>query len=191
VLCGLLGGCDNGVEVVAGICCSACNLIEEEDTGNTATACFLTGGSGRDIIGAKNALNTDALGSRKVSSQIEVQDVSAVVAIEVKDAGATVNALGDLQHRVSRGALEDIANSNTIKHSFTHVAEEQREVTGSATGGDGDFALHRSVLTNQSMAVSANRIKGFRVRKQNTVEHFGDEFDRTIQNLLHRDSLVK
>jgi hypothetical protein len=29
------------------------------------------------------------------------------------------------------------------------------------------------------------------VREQNTVEHFGDEFDRTVQNLLHRDSFVK
>jgi hypothetical protein len=29
------------------------------------------------------------------------------------------------------------------------------------------------------------------VRKQDTVEHLGDEFDRTVQNLLHRDSFVK
>ena len=187
----LLGGSNNSVKIVASICCCACDLVKEEDAGNTAAARFLTRGSGRDIVSTENRLDSNALSGRQVSSKIKVQDVAAVVAIEVKNASATINALGDLEHRVGRGALEDVTNGNTIKHSFTHISEEQRKVSRTATGSDGDFALHRSVLTNKSVVVSAHRIKGLGVREQNTVEHFGDEFDRTVQNLLHRDSFVK
>ena len=151
----------------------------------------MTRGCGGNIVGTENGLHANAFSGGQISSHIKVQDVAAVVAIQVEDASATIDALSDLQHGVRRGTLEDIANGHTIQHSFAHISEKQRKVSRTTTGGDGNLALHRSVLANKSVVVPAHRIKGLGVREQNTVEHLGDEFNRTVQNLLHRDSFVK
>ncbi len=89
---------------------------------------FFTDNRGRHIIIADNLFDGDAIEIGKFCGHIEIDNVATVIAIDVENASALIDSLGDLIHLFRAWRLEDAADSRAIDHAFADIAQEQRQV---------------------------------------------------------------
>src|SRR5690606_32755660 len=71
-------------------------LIDEENTGNPTTLVFFTHNRGSYIIITDNLLNGNAVKIGKFSSHIEIDEVAAIITVNVENASALIDSLGNL-----------------------------------------------------------------------------------------------
>ena len=77
------------------------------------------------------------------AGHVEVHDVAAVVAVDVDDALAAMDAAVCTSSMVSAARRgEHVADGAAVQKAAAHVAEEHRQVARSAAGGERHLALH-------------------------------------------------
>ncbi len=161
------------------------DLVQEEDAGDASTAMLLALRGGRDVVGAEDRRDLDPVEPGQLGGEVEVHHVAAVVAIDVQDAGATVDRPRHLEHLVGRGRGEDIPDRRAVDEPLAQPADEQRQVAGAAAGRDADLAGHRGDGPDDRSRIAGDpQLR--RVGTDESLEHLVDEVDRCVEDLLHR-----
>ena len=119
-------------------------FIHEEDARHAAAVIRLALGGrrgGGDVLTCDDAFHADILFHiRHFGCHIEVENIAVIVSVDVEHARALVDRFGHGKHLLGAGRLEHIADGTTVEHAFAHVAKEQREMSGAASGCNAHLA---------------------------------------------------
>jgi hypothetical protein len=181
----ILGDPCHLVETVAAFGGRSGALVGEEDPGHAAAFARPVPGLARHVVDAQHGTGLDAVELGHVGPEVEVEDVTAVVAVEVEHTGAAVGGLGCLVALLGGGRGEHVADGDRGAEAVTDVPLEEREVPGSASGDDADMALHRCVGADQDTPVIGRRPEKVRVGEEESIHHLVDEPLRVVDDLLH------
>ena len=168
---------------------SARAFIHEEDARHAAAAVRLALGgrrSGGDVLARDDALHADILlHVRHFSCHIEVENIAVIVSVDVQHARALIDFLGYSEHLFRTGGLEHITDGTSVEHAFAHIAKEQREMSGAASGRNAHLACVLA-LRNKAVKISLNAHQFVRVRGIDAFQHFGNECFRCVDDFFHR-----
>jgi len=108
VLDGVLGDSGHLRERVAPLGCGARGLVGKDDSGNTASIELSLLRLARNVVATQHGLGFDALKFGQVDRKVEVEDVSAIVAVEVQHSRATIDSHRRLKYLVGLGELKTL-----------------------------------------------------------------------------------
>jgi hypothetical protein len=124
-------------------------LVGEDDPGHAPPVQLALVRLARDVVPAQHGRGPDVLQVCHVGREVEVEDVPAVVAVQVQHPRPAVDGLGRLEDLLRAGRAEDVADGDAGAQACPHVPLEQGEVAGAAAGDDADLAGDRRVRPDQ------------------------------------------
>ena len=183
---GMPGRLRDLLERPAGVGHGARALEREEHPGHAPARVGPLRRGGGDVVRDQDGLDGDALGVGQLARQVEVEDVTAVVAVQVQDARAAVHAPGRLQDLVRSTARRTRCRRPRREHRPTPTKPRNTGrwpdpppvtmPTRPATGASARTIARRSAL---------DRPEPVRVGQQDALEHLVDERARVVDQLLH------
>ncbi len=163
----------------------ASHLVQEEDAGDAAPAGLHALRGRGHVVRPEHRPYLDALVGRQLGREVEVQDVAAVIAVDVEDAACGVDGLGHEEHLLGARRLEDAADRGAVEQPLADIAHEQRQVPGPAARGDRDLAGLRGRRPDDRPRIAC-RSKVGRVGGKDAFEHLVHETFGVVDDLAHR-----
>ena len=160
-------------------------LVGEQDSRDTSAVGLALPRLARHVIAAEHRAGRNVLEVGQVGREIEVEDVAAIVAVEVQDPGTTADRLGRLEALLGTRRAEDVSDRDAVAQSLAHITLEEREVPRSAAGDDPDLARDGGVGAHHDATVVAGSLQLIGVGQQDALDHLVDEVARLVEDLLH------
>ena len=182
-----LGDLGDSVEVGPLVGFGAGGFEREHHARDPSPPLRLSGWGRGDIVAHQYASDTNPIELREFARHVEIHSVPAVVPVQVEDPAPAVDASRDVQHRLSARRVKDIADGATVEHPTADVPQEDRQVAGSAAGGqphlpsDGRIGAH-----DGGEFVGARKLVA--VGRQEPFEHLIHEIFGAVEDLFHQRS---
>jgi hypothetical protein len=97
--------------------------------------------------------------------------------------------LGDLKHLVGTRRRKNIAHGTSIQQPVTHVAQENWQMTGTASGRECHLAANRRVGSHDTVNVVAGEAQHVSVGPKQPVQHLDYKLVGIVKYLLHVPSI--
>ena len=139
---------------------------------------------GIHVICADDGAGLDVFHLAQLGGHVEVHDVPGVVSIEIEDAGALVDTLGDFKDLLGRRGLEDAAYGASVQKVLSDIAEEERKVAGAAAGYDADFSGN-GIGGDIAAKIPADALHFSLVRSIDALQHIIGILFRFVDDFFH------
>ena len=126
VVTGLLRDAGEFVQGINQGGCGSGNLHDGHESRDTAAVALVRRRSRAHVIGDDDRLHFNAFLSGEFSADVEVHDVTGVVAVKIEHPFAPAHRLGSFENDVRRRSREDVTTSGAVRHALAYQAVVDR-----------------------------------------------------------------